>query len=156
MRRQAAMGIGGALAVVGSVLAGVSMAGSTDLPAERVAAELIVAEPITAVARGTQPLARGTQGPIIDFLYANNPTVPPEGGGIVQPIRCPRSAGKPIGGGARTSQGIVVAYVSRVSPAGNRPKRTYFVGVEDVSSANPAGSGAQIEVQCAKNMVVRP
>ncbi|MDQ3571393.1 MAG: hypothetical protein M3383_00870 [Actinomycetota bacterium] len=155
MKRQAIVGIAGAMLVAGSALAGISPAGSADLPAKREAAEPVVAGAVTAVARGAQASARGTQGPVVDFLYARNPTVPPEGGGVVQPIRCPRSAGRPIGGGARTSQGIVVAYLSRVSPTGNRPKRTYFVGVEDVSAVNPAGSGALIEVQCAKNMVVR-
>jgi hypothetical protein len=95
---------------------------------------------------------------VIDVFYARDDIVPANGAGVVQPIRCPRGAGNPIAGGARTSDGIVIAYLSRAHPdTGKTPSRTYFVGVEDVDfnpDSNP-GAGASIEVQCAKGMRVK-
>ena len=90
-------------------------------------------------------------------LMSRTSLVPPEeGGGVVQPIRCPRGAGNPIAGGARTAQGIVVAYLSRARPDNGRtPDRTYFVGIEDIDSDNDPESGALVEVQCAKGIRVR-
>ena len=139
------------------MLAGISLAGSGGIGEPRETAAPVVAEPVTGVARGGT-VERGRRGgPTIDFFYSRADLVPEaEGGGIVQPIRCPRGAGNPIGGGARTGEGIVIAYLSRAHPAtGRTPDRTYFVGIEDVDTDNEPGSGALVEVQCAKGMTVR-
>lgn len=148
----------GAATVGGGALAGVSLAGADGGGAPRDVTTPVVGKPVTAVAaRGTYGRGR-RRGPTINFFYSRMPIVPENGGGFVQPIRCPRGAGQPIGGGARTAKGIVIAYLSRANPVtGNTPDRTYFVGVEDVDvepDTNPE-AGALAEIQCAKGMRVR-
>jgi hypothetical protein len=145
-------------AVLGAgVLATISLAGSGEIGEPRETAAPVIAKPITGVARRGAVERGRRRGPTIDFFYSRANLVPPEeGGGVVQPIRCPRGAGNPIGGGARTAQGIVVAYLSRARPDNGRtPDRTYFVGIEDVDSDNDPESGALVEVQCAKGLTVR-
>jgi hypothetical protein len=158
MRKRVGGVLAGGAVVATVAFAGMSLARPDGAGEAREVAEPVVAKPVTGVpARGAQARGGGRRRPTIDFFYARNDTVPPEeGGGIVQAIRCPRGAGKPIGGGARTAVGIVIAYLSRAHPqSGNTPPRTYFVGIEDVEGDNPAGSGALVEVQCAKGMRVR-
>jgi hypothetical protein len=149
-----------AAALIGAgVLAGMSVAGSNGVGEPRETVAPVVAKPVTGVpVRETAARGGPRRGPVIDFFYAVTPLIPPEGGGAVQPIRCPRRAGNPIGGGARTAEGIVVSYLSRANPeTGATPRRTYFVGVDDNSSdPGQAGNGALIEVQCAKRLRVRP
>jgi hypothetical protein len=158
MRKWIVGALTGAVALGGGAFAGMTIAGPSGIGEPRELAEPAVAEPVTGTAaRETRARARGGRA-TIDFFYAADDIVPANGEGLVQPIRCPRSAGNPIGGGARTGDGIVIAYLSRANPAtGNTPPRTYFVGVEDVDvspDTNP-GAGALIEVQCAKGMRVR-
>jgi hypothetical protein len=134
------------------LFAGMGIAGGDD--DRPVAEEVVLAEPLTGRRAGATP--RRAQGPSIDFFYAAKPTVPEEGGSIVQQIRCPSGAGNPIAAGARTPEGIDLVYLSRAHPSdASRPKRSYFVGVEDVSDSNPADSGAFVEVQCARGISVR-
>ncbi len=145
----------GAALMVGAGLAGMSLAGSGGLTSERPVAEPAILEPVTATERvpgGDQARARGKRDrQVIDFFYSATPVDP----GFVQPIRCPRSAGNPIGGGARTSQLIVISYLSRAHPqTGDTPARTYFVGVDALPGADPAAN-AFIEVQCAKGLKVK-
>jgi hypothetical protein len=147
----------GAALLAGGVLTGMSLAGPDDIGEPRELAAPAVLEPVTGVpARGAERAARGKRGKgaTIDFFYSRRPLVPPDNGSLVQPIRCPRKAGKPIGGGARTAQGITLAYLSRAHPqTAATPPRTYYVGVEDLRGAE--GAGALIEVQCAKGMQVK-
>jgi hypothetical protein len=149
----------GAGAIGAGVLVGIAVAGPGGIGKPRETATPVVGKPVTAVAaRDTR--ARGRRrSPTIDFFYSRTPIVPENGEGFVQPIRCPRGAGNPIGGGARTAEGIVIAYLSRAHPVtGRTPDRTYFVGVEDVDGGDPdpnAGAGALTEVQCAKGLRVK-
>jgi len=149
--------VAGAALLAGGLLAGMSLAGSEDIGEQRGVAAPAVLEPVTGVAaRGAEPAARGKRkrSPTIDFFYSRRPLVPPDNGSVVQPIKCPRNAGNPIGGGARTAEGITLAYLSRANPqTAATPPRTYFVGVEDLRGAE--GAGALIEVQCAKGMKVK-
>jgi hypothetical protein len=154
MRKRTTLAAAGLALAAAGALAGMSLAGPDGIGEPREANESVVAKPITGVAGEAARRGGGRRGPTIDFFYARNPTVPPEGGGEVQPIRCPRGAGQPIAGGARTSEGIVVSYLSRAHPETSAtPRRTYFVGVDD--NAGEPGAGAFVEVQCAKGMTVR-
>jgi len=119
----------------------------------RTVSERIEVGPVVAREKG--PVVRGTKGkPTIATFFAQSPTVPPEGGGSVVEIKCPPKKGTAIAGGARTSVGIVLSYLSKGSPQSNTSKRGYFVGVDDNSSTNQAGAGALVEVQCAKDIKV--
>ena len=153
MRRRMTHAAIGAALIGGAGLAGMSLAGADDVASERPVAEVAVLEPVTATERVSGDIrSRGRGGgPAIDFFYSSTPVDP----GFVQPIRCPRSAGNPIGGGARTSQLITISYLSRAHPTtGNTPPRTYFVGVDALEGAAPSAN-AFIEVQCAKGLKVR-
>jgi hypothetical protein len=155
MVRRVIGAVAGLALLAGGLFTGMSLAGSNELVEPREVAAPAVLEPVTGVqARGSERQARRRKGPVIDFFYARAPIVPPEGGGVVQPIRCPRKAGNPIAGGARTSVGIVVSYLSRANPSTTAtPPRTYFVGVDDVTG--DPGAGALIEVQCARGLKVK-
>jgi hypothetical protein len=151
---------GGAAAAVllaGGVLAGTSIAGNDG--ESRATSDVVVAEPLVAapVNRAADPAAKGKKRkkPTVRYFQASVATVPPEGGGIVQPITCPPGQGEPIAAGAQTTVGLVVNYLSRINPETQElPPQTYYVGVEDISDTNQAGSGALVEVQCAKNIKV--
>ena len=120
---------------------------------ERTVAERIHVGPV--VAREPGPVVKGTRTrPTIATYFAQSATVPPEGGGSVVEVKCPPNTGTAIAGGARTSVGIVLSYLSKGSPGGNSSKRGYFVGVDDNSSTNAAGAGGLVEVQCAKDIRV--
>jgi hypothetical protein len=155
MRKRIIGAAAGVVLIAGGMLAGISLAGSDKAGEPRAVAAPAVLEPITGVpARGAQARAGKRRKPTIDFFYSRQPIVPPDGAGVVQPIRCPRGAGEPVAGGAWTAQGIVIAYLSRSHPQTRRtPPRTYFVGVDD--NAGAPGAGAIIEVQCAKGMRVK-
>ena len=155
--RKLMMAAAGAAVLGGGALAAISLAGPDGIGEPRKTVAPVIAKPVTGVARGDVAERGRRRGPTIDFFYSRAEVVPENGQGVVQPIRCPRGAGNPIAGGARTAQGIVVAYLSRARPDNGRtPDRTYFVGVEDVDvdPDSNAGSGALIEVQCAKGMTV--
>jgi hypothetical protein len=158
MRKHLIAGVAAVALMGGGVVAGMSLAEGDAIGEPRDVAAPAVVAPVTGVARGGAVARRGSGGPTIDFFYARNDIVPANGAGLVQPIRCPRGAGKPIAGGARTGDGVVLAYLSRAHPeTGRTPRRTYFVGVEDVDldpDTNP-GAGALVEVQCAKGMRVK-
>lgn len=151
---------GGTIAVAllaGGVLAGTTIAGNDGEP--QATGEVAVAEPIVAapVAREAAAAAKGKRKkkPTVRYFQASVATVPPEGGGVVQPITCPPGQGEPIAAGAQTTIGLVINYLSRINPETQElPPQTYFVGVEDVSDTNQPGSGALVEVQCAKNIRV--
>ncbi len=152
----------GALALLAvGIFAGVSLAGGNGPSHERTK----VLKPVTAVA--TPPAGAASRvaakpkhhasKPTIQYFFASKRTIPAEGSGVVTALRCPKSAGEPIGGGAGTQQGIVISYLSRVNPqTGKAPARTYYVGVDD-NSDDPAqdGAGAFVEIQCAKNITVK-
>jgi hypothetical protein len=156
--RKLMLAAAGGVVLGAGVLTAISVAGSDGIGEARETVAPVIAKPITGVARRDAVERGGRGGPTIDFFYSRTSLVPENGEGVVQPIRCPRGAGNPIAGGARTGQGIVVAYLSRARPDNGRtPDRTYFVGVEDVDvepDSNP-GAGALIEVQCAKGMTVK-
>jgi hypothetical protein len=159
MRKLTTTALVGVALVGAGAFAGLTLAGPSGVGEPREVAETVVAKPVTGVpGRATQARAR-KRGPTIDFFYARDDIVPADGGGLVQPLRCPRGAGQPIGGGARTGTGIVIAYLSRAHPTtGNTPARTYFIGVEDVDTGTPdpnPGAGALVEIQCAKGMKVK-
>lgn len=163
MQKRTMATAGAATLIALGAFAGISIAGNNDqgkIPDARVK----VLKPVTAVpATNSSPgaatgKATARKKPTVRYFVAQQATVPPEGGGVVQAIKCPKSAGSPIAGGARTSIGIVVSYLSRVKPgqAGRTPARTYYVGVDDNSTTNAAGSGAVVEVQCATGITVKP
>jgi hypothetical protein len=155
MRKRVIAGVACAAVLAAGVLAGMSLAREDGVAEPRDVADVVVAKPVTGVASEAARAKRKRRGPVIDFFYSPTVLVPTDEASV-QPIRCPRRAGNPIAGGARTSQGIVIAYLSRAHPlTGNTPPRTYFVGAEDVSESNPPDSGALVEVQCAKGMRVR-
>ncbi len=108
--------------------------------------------------RASRPAARArrrAKTPLIQHFYAPQPLVPPDDSGRVQGLRCPGGF-QPIGGAAQTSIGIVLSYLSRRNPVnGRRPNRTYFIGVDDITDSNLPGSGAVVEVICAKNLRVK-
>ncbi len=119
----------------------------------RTVAERVEVGPV--VARDEGPVVKGTRAkPTIATYFAQSPTVPPEGGGSVVEIKCPPNTGTAIAGGARTSVGIVLSYLSKGSPQGDSSKRSYYVGVDDNSGTNAAGAGGLVEVQCAKDIKV--
>lgn len=149
-RNAAAMATGLALVAAG-VVTGASIAGGGS---ERATTEPVLAAPLFA----ERPAARASgkrRRAVIQFFYAKRATVPAEGGSIVQPVKCPKGTGQPVSGGARTAQGIDLVYLSRAHPDGSVPVRTFFVGIEDVSDSNPPGSGALVEVACARGIKVR-
>jgi hypothetical protein len=118
---------------------------------EREAGPRVLAEPMVATERG--PVTRAG-GATITTLYVQDEVVPPEGSGKVVGAKCPRSAGRAIGGGAATDEGIVVSYLSQIRPSnGDVDARTYWVGVDD--NAGAPGAGAVAEVHCAKGLRVR-
>jgi hypothetical protein len=160
MRKLTMAAIAGLALAGAGTFAGLTLAGPGAGGESREVAEAAVAHPVTGVpGRDAQARGGGRRGPTIDFFYAREDIVPADGGGLVQPLRCPRGAGQPIAGGARTGNGIVIAYLSRAHPTtGNTPARTYFIGVEDIDTGAPdpnPGAGALVEIQCAKGMKVR-
>jgi len=144
--------VGAAVVVTGGAGA-FAIAGDGVPGEERATAEPIVAASITA--RGTGATYRAGEGGTIGTYFAQSATRPPEGAGLVQEIKCPRRAGSAIDGGARTSQGIVVSYLSKAAPSGDVRDRSYYVGVDDISADNSANAGAFVEVVCAKGINVR-
>lgn len=154
MRKRISLGAAGVALAATTAFTAVSLAGGGAAGESREAAPTVVAK--AAVAREPGPVVRAGGGATIQSFYFAEPTVPPEGGGAVQGARCPRKAGNPISGGASTSEGIVISYLSRIRPgSSNTRPSTYFVGVDDNSTSNPAGSGAIIEVSCAKGLKVK-
>jgi hypothetical protein len=152
---------GGAIAailVAGGLWAGTSIAGNDGEPqasGEVLMAEPIVAEPAKGQAGTAAKGKKKKKKPTVRYFQAAVATVPPEGQGIVQPISCPPGQGEPIAAGAQTTVGLVINYLSRINPETQElPPQTYYVGVEDISNSNQAGSGALVEVQCAKNVKV--
>jgi hypothetical protein len=152
-------GVVAAALAAGGVVAGTSIAGNDGAP--QTTGAVIVAEPIVAQPAKREPTSSAARKkkrkkPTVRYFQASAATIPPEGGGIVQPITCPPGQGEPIAAGAQTTVGLVVNYLSRIHPQTQElPPQTYFVGVEDISSApEQAGSGAIVEVQCAKNIKV--
>jgi len=120
---------------------------------ERTVTERIEVGPVVAREKG--PVVKGTRAkPTIATYFAQSATVPAEGKGAVVQIKCPPNTGTAIAGGARTSVGIVLSYLSKGSPDGDSSKRSYYVGVDDNSSTNAAGAGGLVEVQCAKDIRV--
>lgn len=141
---------GGGLAAVAAAagFGAVAIAGDD---AERDAGPRVVAEPLVASEQG--PVTRAG-GATIATLYLQDEVVPPEGLGTVVGAKCPRRAGKAIGGGAATDEGVVVSYLSQIRPSnGNIDDRTYWIGVDD--NAGAPGAGAIIEVHCAKGIRVK-
>ena len=153
MRSKVVKGLVGAAALMGAGAGAFAVAQDGTPGEERAVAERIEVGPIVAREKGPVVRARGRA--TIGTYFAQTATVPAEGGGQVVEIKCPRNVGEAIGGGARTSVGIVVSYLSKGSPDGQTSKRGYYVGVDDNSSTNQAGSGAFVEVQCAKQINVR-
>lgn len=153
MKSKVVMGLTGAVCLMGAGAGAFAVAQDGSPGEQRTVTERV--EVGTVVARDKGPVVRAAGGPTIGTYFAQAPTVPPEGMGAVVSIKCPRGAGNAIGGGARTSEGIVVSYLSKGSPGGQTSKPKYYVGVDDNSSTNPAGSGAFVEVQCAKQINVR-
>ncbi len=150
MRKKFLIGAGAAALLAGGAgglaIAGGGFPGEKRLVAERVEVESIVA-------RDKGPVLRGSKGgPKISFFFARTATVPEEGSGRLVEIKCPRNEGAAINGGARTSEGIVLGYLSKGSPEGDLSARTFYVGVDDASSTNEVGAGAFVEVQCAKGI----
>lgn len=149
MKRKLALGAGlmafGGIATVG----GIAIAGTeSDRELERT----VVAEPITATEPG--PITRGKNTPVIQTFYAQDLVTPPEGGGVVLGLQCPKNAGGAIGGGAATQEGIVVSYLSQLNPDDlTSSKRVYYIGVDH--NSGPQGAGAILEVHCAKKVKVK-
>jgi hypothetical protein len=146
-----------AVLVAGGLWAGTSIAGNDGEP--QASGKVLIAEPIVAQPAqrqaGTGAKGKKRKRPIVRYFQAAVATVPPEGQGIVQPISCPPGQGEPIAAGAQTTVGLVINYLSRINPETQElPPQTYYVGVEDISDSNQAGSGALVEVQCAKNVKV--
>ena len=142
---------GGLAALVAAAgFGGMAIAGDGD---EREAGRTIVAEPLTATKAG--PVTRAG-GATIQTFYLTQPLDPPENAGTVVGAQCPRNEGKAIGGGAATSEGIVLSYLAQIRPSdGDVKDRVYWVGVDDNSSGNAADAGAFVEVHCAKGLRVR-
>jgi hypothetical protein len=141
---------GVAALVVAAGFAGMAIAGDGD---QREAGPRIVAEPMTATKAG--PITRAG-GATISTFYLSETVDPPENGGTVVGATCPQKEGKAIGGGAATSNGIVVGYLSQIRPSnGERAAGVYWVGVDDNSTTNAADADAIIEVHCAKGLKVR-
>ncbi|MEJ7875803.1 MAG: hypothetical protein WKF62_04010 [Solirubrobacterales bacterium] len=152
MRKKLLMGALGLSAVAASGAGAFAIAGDGFPGDERVVSERVEVGPITAREQG--PVARaGDRRPAIAFFYSQEATVPAEGGGSLVKVRCPRDAGVAIDGGARTSEGIVIGYLSKSSPDGDTNERSYYVGIDD--NGGEPGAGAFVEVQCAKGINVR-
>lgn len=149
MRRRVAAGAGVAALAVAAAFGGMAIAGDTD---EREAGPRVVAEPMTASKEGPITRAGGAK---IQTFYLSQAVDPPENAGTVAGAQCPRNQGKAIGGGAATSEGIVISYLSQIRPSnGNRSDRVYWVGVDDNSELNEDTASAVIEVHCAKGIRV--
>lgn len=153
MRKKLLVGAVGIAAVAASGAGAFAVAGDGSPGEERVVAERVEVGAITAREEG--PVVRAGGKPAIAFYFAKTATIPPEGGGSLVQVRCPKDAGSAVGGGARTSKGIVIGYLSKGSPQSDTRARSYYVGVDDVSTTNAAGAGAFVEVQCAKGINVR-
>lgn len=150
-----------AMLIAAGVFAAVSIAGADKGEVQDARPKIL--KPVTAVAnpdgsvdRAASAKRKSKKKPTIQYFYAPVVTVPPEGLGVVQALRCPKGKGEPIAAGAQTSVGIVISYLSRIKPGtGKTPARTYYVGVDDNSDTNAAGSGARVEIQCAKYIKVK-
>jgi hypothetical protein len=151
MRRRIAAGVGIAVLAVAAGFGGMAVAGDNG---EREAGPRVVAEPLTASESG--PALRAGGGPKIRTFYLPQAVDPPEDGGQVAGAKCPKGEGSAIGGGAATSEGIVVSYLSQIRPSnGDRADRVYWIGVDDNSAENPDTASAIIEVHCAKGIKVQ-
>ena len=154
MRKKLLMGALGVAAMAASGAGAFAIAEDGFPGDERVVSERVVVDPITAREKG--PVVRaGDRRPVIGFFFSQDATVPAEGGGSLVQVKCPRDAGVAIDGGARTSEGIVIGYLSKASPDGDTNERSYYVGVDDTTNMNDGGAGAFVEVQCAKRIDVR-
>ena len=146
MKKRVLVGAGIATLIVGGVTGGLAIAGGGT---EREAGPRVVAEPLTATKKGPATRAGGAT---IQTYYLEDPVVPGEDQGVVTGLTCPK--GNAIGGGAATSVGVVVSYLSQLRPSNfNVSKKTYWVGVDNVTGA--AGAGATLEVHCAKGIDVK-
>lgn len=150
MRRKVAVVVGAVVLL--SVGAGALALAEGGFPGEkREVAERVAVERVMASERG--PVVRsGRRGPKITFFFSPTPLVPAEGGGRLVKVRCPDGEGVAIDGGARTSQGIVLGYLSKASPEGRSSEKSFYVGIDDNSSMNSDQAGAFVEVQCAKGI----
>ncbi len=153
MRKTVVVVVGSAALFAGGV--GAYALAEGGFPGEkREVVERVAVERVTASERG--PVVRsGRRGPKITFFFSPTPLVPAEGGGRLVKVRCPDGEGVAIDGGARTSQGIVLSYLSKGSPSGRSSEKSYYVGIDDNSPSNDPGAGAFVEVQCAKGIRVR-
>jgi hypothetical protein len=147
---------GTGVALVSGVSAFAFAIGDDGFPgqARQAADERIVAQPLTAREKGSV-LSKGAGGPTIATYFAQQATIVPADDYVLQEIRCPRRAGEAIDGGARTSEGIVISYLSKGSPDGDVNDRSYYVGLDDNSATNPGDAGGFVEVVCAKGIAVR-
>ena len=146
------MFIGGGVAalIAAAGFGGMAIAGDGD---QREAGPRIVAEPMVATQKG--PVTRAGNGVKITTFYVTQPVDPPENSGTVIGPQCPSKEGNAIGGGASTSQGIVISYLSQLRPSNQEIKsRVYWVGVDDNSTTNDPGANAIVEVHCAKGIKV--
>ncbi len=146
MKKRMMVGAAMATLIAGAAIGGMAVAGGGT---EREAGPRVVAEPLTATKKGPATRAGGAT---IRTYYLEDPVVPADGQGIVTGLTCPK--GNAIGGGAATSEGIVVSYLSQLRPSNfNVSKKTYWIGVDD--NAGEAGAGATLEVHCAKGIDVK-
>jgi hypothetical protein len=146
MKKQMIVGAAIMALTAGAAMGGIAIAGGGT---EREAGPRVVAEPLTATEKGPATRAGGAT---IQTYYLEERVVPDDGQGIVTGLSCPK--GNAIGGGAATSEGIVVSYLSQLRPSNfNVSRRTYWVGVDD--NAGGAGAGATLEVHCAKGIDVK-
>lgn len=146
MKKWMLVGAGIATLIAGAAMGGMAIAGGGT---EREAGPRVVAEALTATEKGPATRARGAT---IQTYYLEDRVVPADGQGIVTGLSCPK--GNAIGGGAATSEGIVISYLSQLRPSNfNVSRKTYWIGVDD--NAGEAGAGATLEVHCAKGIDVK-
>ena len=156
MRKLTTAATAGAVLIGIGAFAGLGLAEPGGTGSERAVAAPVVAAPVTGVA-AAGGAARGRPTRTDDRLLLRGQRHRAAGRGRRRRPADPMPARRrqPDRGGARTAEGVVIAYLSRANPEnGNTPPRTYYVGIEDVDSGNPAGSGALVEVQCGKGMRV--